>query len=228
MLIAVTDHAAERFRQRVRGSLDAKTEIVARVARAHAAGRVEAGQRGAVLVRDLDRRRRIRLRLPPGGRQRARGRNAVGGGRGRRCAPPLHRRAAPRRPPGPLRPHRLGAASGRELGSSNSPPSPSLAPRQLRHRSGRSSASAATSSSRRADLAGDPSRRRRLPWKKGSRSWTPPTSTAGYERGSTSARCSRVVATRSCWPRSSGWTWATGAVPGARAASTSWTPSTRR
>ena len=56
MLIAVTDHAAERFRQRVRGSLDEKTEIAGRVARAHAAGRVEAGQRGSVLVRDLDRR----------------------------------------------------------------------------------------------------------------------------------------------------------------------------
>ena len=27
MLVAVTDHAAERFRQRVRGTLDAKTEI---------------------------------------------------------------------------------------------------------------------------------------------------------------------------------------------------------
>jgi hypothetical protein len=56
MLIAVTDHAAERFRQRVRGSLDEKTEIVNRVARAHAAGRVEPGERGAVLVRDLERR----------------------------------------------------------------------------------------------------------------------------------------------------------------------------
>ena len=56
MLIAVTDHAAERFRQRVRGTLDAKTEIASRVARAHAAGRVEPGERGALLVRDLDRR----------------------------------------------------------------------------------------------------------------------------------------------------------------------------
>ena len=55
MLVAVTDHAAERFRQRVRGSLDEKTEVAARVARAHAAGRVEAGERGAVLVRDLER-----------------------------------------------------------------------------------------------------------------------------------------------------------------------------
>jgi len=32
MLVAVTPHAAERFRQRVRGTLDAKTEIAARVA----------------------------------------------------------------------------------------------------------------------------------------------------------------------------------------------------
>ncbi len=56
MLVAVTDHAAERFRQRVRGTLAPKTEVASRVARAHAAGRVEAGQRGAVLVRDLDNR----------------------------------------------------------------------------------------------------------------------------------------------------------------------------
>lgn len=56
MLVAVTDHAAERFRQRVRGTLDEKTEIASRVARAHAAGRVEAGSRGTVLVRDLKRR----------------------------------------------------------------------------------------------------------------------------------------------------------------------------
>jgi hypothetical protein len=56
MLVAVTDHAAERFRQRVRGTLDARTEIASRVARAHASGRVEPGARGAVLVRDLERR----------------------------------------------------------------------------------------------------------------------------------------------------------------------------
>ena len=52
----MTDHAAERFRQRVRGTLDAKTEIASRVARAHAAGRVREGSRGALLVSDLDRR----------------------------------------------------------------------------------------------------------------------------------------------------------------------------
>ena len=56
MLVAVTDHAAERFRQRVRGTLEAKLEVASRVARAHAAGRVDAGDGGAVLVRDLERR----------------------------------------------------------------------------------------------------------------------------------------------------------------------------
>jgi hypothetical protein len=56
MLVAVTDHAAERFRQRVRGTLDAKLEVAARVARAHASGRVQDGSRGTVLVRDLQRR----------------------------------------------------------------------------------------------------------------------------------------------------------------------------
>jgi hypothetical protein len=56
MLVAVTDHAAERFRQRVRGTLDDKLEVASRVARAYAAGAVEPGERGAVLVRDLQRR----------------------------------------------------------------------------------------------------------------------------------------------------------------------------
>jgi hypothetical protein len=55
MLVAVTDHAAERFRQRVRGTLDPKTEIAHRVVRAHEAGRLEDGERGAVLIRDLER-----------------------------------------------------------------------------------------------------------------------------------------------------------------------------
>jgi hypothetical protein len=54
MLVAVTDHAAARFRQRVRGTLEAKTEIASRVARAHAAGNVAHDRRG-VLVRDLQR-----------------------------------------------------------------------------------------------------------------------------------------------------------------------------
>jgi hypothetical protein len=56
MLVAVTDHAVERYRQRVRGTLDAKAEIASRVARARNAGRVEEGPRGELLVRDLDRR----------------------------------------------------------------------------------------------------------------------------------------------------------------------------
>jgi hypothetical protein len=61
VLVAVTDHAAERFRQRVRGTLDAKAEIIARVSRAWAAGDVSrepppgaAAQRGSVYVRDGD------------------------------------------------------------------------------------------------------------------------------------------------------------------------------
>jgi hypothetical protein len=54
-LIAVTDHAVERYGQRVRGSLDPRTEIAARVGRALDAGRAEPGERGALLVRDLDR-----------------------------------------------------------------------------------------------------------------------------------------------------------------------------
>lgn len=56
MLVAVTDHAASRFRQRVRGTLDEKTEIASRVARALAADRAEEGERGTVLVRDIQRR----------------------------------------------------------------------------------------------------------------------------------------------------------------------------
>jgi hypothetical protein len=56
MLVAVTDHAAERFRQRVRGTLEAKTEVASRVAQAHAGGRFEIDSRGAVLVRDIERR----------------------------------------------------------------------------------------------------------------------------------------------------------------------------
>lgn len=56
MLVAVTDHAAERYRQRVRGSLNERTEIATAVARAYAAGRVEHSSDGAVRVRDLERR----------------------------------------------------------------------------------------------------------------------------------------------------------------------------
>jgi hypothetical protein len=66
MLVAVTDHAAQRFRQRVRGTLDEKTEIASRVARAHAAGRVQAGERGVVLVRDIKRRDLVFVCRPDG------------------------------------------------------------------------------------------------------------------------------------------------------------------
>jgi hypothetical protein len=53
--IAVTDHAIERYLQRVRGVLDPRPEIVGRVRRAFDAGRVSDGERGALDVRDLDR-----------------------------------------------------------------------------------------------------------------------------------------------------------------------------
>ncbi|MBV9603756.1 MAG: hypothetical protein JO027_01545 [Solirubrobacterales bacterium] len=56
MLVAVTDHAAERYRQRVRGTLEPKTEVAAAVARAYAADRVERDPNGTLRVRD-DRRR---------------------------------------------------------------------------------------------------------------------------------------------------------------------------
>ena len=63
VLVAVTDHAVERFRQRIggrSGEVDARPEIVARVTRAWDAGRVDdepppgaTGARGSVYVRDL-------------------------------------------------------------------------------------------------------------------------------------------------------------------------------
>lgn len=53
MLVAVTDHAIARYRQRVRGSLDERVEIAGRVARGAAANGLEPGERGAVLVRDV-------------------------------------------------------------------------------------------------------------------------------------------------------------------------------
>ena len=54
-LIAVTDHAAERYLQRVRGALDPRAEVIARVGKALQAGRGEPGERGALNVRDLER-----------------------------------------------------------------------------------------------------------------------------------------------------------------------------
>jgi hypothetical protein len=57
VLIAVTDHAATRFRQRVRGTLDAKLEIITRVRSAvESGGAPERDGRGALLVRDGERR----------------------------------------------------------------------------------------------------------------------------------------------------------------------------
>jgi hypothetical protein len=50
--VAVTDHAVERFLQRVQGVLDARPAIVGRVASAWMADRVEEGERGSVRVRD--------------------------------------------------------------------------------------------------------------------------------------------------------------------------------
>ena len=63
VLVAVTDHAVDRFRQRIggrSGEIDARPEIVSRVTRAWEAGRVSdepppgaSGARGSVYVRDL-------------------------------------------------------------------------------------------------------------------------------------------------------------------------------
>jgi hypothetical protein len=63
VLVAVTDHAVERFRQRIggrSGALDPRPEIVARVTHAWESGRVDhepppgaTGARGSVYVRDL-------------------------------------------------------------------------------------------------------------------------------------------------------------------------------
>jgi hypothetical protein len=63
VLVAVTDHAVERFRQRIggrSGEVDVRPEIVSRVLRAYEAGRFSdepppgaSGARGSVYVRDL-------------------------------------------------------------------------------------------------------------------------------------------------------------------------------
>jgi hypothetical protein len=52
VLVAVTDHAAERFRQRIAGTLNAKADVISRVALAWEAGRVEEDG-GTYRVRDL-------------------------------------------------------------------------------------------------------------------------------------------------------------------------------
>jgi hypothetical protein len=57
-LVAVTDHALERYRQRVprrSGELDERPELAGRVSRAWVAGRVESGPTGTVHVRDIER-----------------------------------------------------------------------------------------------------------------------------------------------------------------------------
>lgn len=66
MPIAVTDHAAERFRQRVQGTLEAKLDVASCVARARDAGRTEPGRRGAILVHDLERRDLVYVCRPEG------------------------------------------------------------------------------------------------------------------------------------------------------------------
>ena len=55
MTFSVTDHAIERYLQRVRGVLDARPEIAGRVRRAWEAGSAVEVGRGTVHVRDLDR-----------------------------------------------------------------------------------------------------------------------------------------------------------------------------
>ena len=55
MTIGVTDHAVERYLQRVRGVLDPRPEIAGRVRTAWDAGRVTAAERGTVHVRDVAR-----------------------------------------------------------------------------------------------------------------------------------------------------------------------------
>jgi hypothetical protein len=66
VLVAVTDHAAERYRQRVRGTLDPKAEVAAAVANAYAAGRVERDPNGTVRVRDERRRDLVYVCRPEG------------------------------------------------------------------------------------------------------------------------------------------------------------------
>jgi hypothetical protein len=67
VLVAVTDHAAERFRQRVRGTLDARTEVASAVARAYASGRLERDPDGTVRVRDERRRDLVYVCRPEDG-----------------------------------------------------------------------------------------------------------------------------------------------------------------
>ncbi len=101
VLVAVTDHAVERFRQRVAGALDARPEIVARVVRAVEAGRIERRaaarrhRRARLGLRPRPRRPLRGLRLPPR-RRRADRRDALGAG-GRRRRRRASRAASPTR-----------------------------------------------------------------------------------------------------------------------------------
>ena len=52
VIVAVTDHAVERFGQRVAGVLDARPEIIRRVASAWMADRVVEAERATVRVSD--------------------------------------------------------------------------------------------------------------------------------------------------------------------------------
>lgn len=63
MLIAVTDHAVDRYRQRIRGMLDPKQEVARRVGEAVQAGRISdvppegvKARRGSTFVTDSDDR----------------------------------------------------------------------------------------------------------------------------------------------------------------------------
>lgn len=63
MLVAVTDHAVDRYRQRVRGTLDPRQEVARRVGEAVQAGRLSdeppegvRARRGTVYVSDTDDR----------------------------------------------------------------------------------------------------------------------------------------------------------------------------
>ncbi len=98
MLVEVTNHAEARYRQRVRGTLEARAEIATRVSRGYAAGRTETGPKGEVLVRDRELPGLIFVCRPVDGRLLVitlwEDDDA-----GRAGAEALHRRAAPHRPP---------------------------------------------------------------------------------------------------------------------------------
>ena len=103
--IAVTDHAVERYLQRVRGVLDARPEIAARVRAAVEAGRVVRRRARRSLLRARPRRGRARLRVharPPARRARRRRRC------GKRGRTPPCRASSPTRCAGST----AGASSG--------------------------------------------------------------------------------------------------------------------